>query len=99
MAELTHKPVCLRLQADLEAFVRDIAASQGITVSEWIRLLISNAVYGQAPDVDAGYNQGRAFGLKLAHEMIRKAAELMPQTHEEAVVYFGLAGPGRGHHG
>lgn len=92
-------PICLRLPPDMLAMTKDLCAAQNISVSEWIRMLINDALHGNVPDVNEGYMQARALALKLSHELLRRATEMLPPTYEEAQMYFGLAGPGRGHHG
>jgi len=89
------KPICIRLPPEMETITREIVAAQSITLSEWVRMLIYNAIYGNTPDVNEGYMQARTLALKLATEMLRRANEMLPQNYDEAVSYFGLAGPGR----
>lgn len=90
-----HQPICIRLPPEMDMLAREIVAAQSITLSEWVRMLIHNAIYGHTPNVNEGYMQARTLALKLASEMLRRAGELLPQDYDEAVTYFGLAGPGR----
>lgn len=89
-------PICLRISDEMRALAGEVATAQGVTLSEWIRVLMTEALYGNGPDINAGYIQARGLALKLSHELLRRATELLPPSYEEAVMYFGLAGPGRG---
>jgi len=82
--------ICIRLQPEMNALVREVVSAHSISLSEWIRILIQNALYGVSPHVDEGYIQARALAIKLAHDLLRRAEATMPPTFEDAIVYFGL---------
>lgn len=81
--------------------IKQVCEANGISVSEYIRGLIEANLNNMPPgtlmlDVNAGYRQARALASRIAHAMINQAAELVPDSYEEALVrYHGLSSPGR----
>ena len=95
---MADKLICFRVPPDLRRAIEEAIAPMGIGISEFMRDLAIRAVHA-APGLvgpDAGYLQGRAFAIQLAHATIEHARGLLPETFEEAIARFGLAGPGRG---
>jgi len=88
-----------RIPAEIETQVAALAESQGITVSEFCRALVLQAITGQTPSVDEGYMQARGLAIQLAHKLISNAADDLPESYEEARARFDLSGPGRGNNG
>lgn len=75
-----------------------LASTLGVTRSEWLRGLIAAALDGGPQGaialggVDEGYKQARAFASQLATSMLALAADMMPETYEEAVARYGVKG-------
>lgn len=89
------KNVCFRLPDEMRAFVAGMAETMEITISEYVRGLVLREM--QQPSLlgpDEGYRAGRKLALRAMHEMLKSAGEMLPETYEEAVARFRLAGPG-----
>lgn len=82
------QPMCVRLPEDLDAAVRALAESEGISPSEVLRSAVHQRVYSQIPSVDEGYKQARGLAIQFAHEAVNLAAEQIPDSYEEAMEFL-----------
>lgn len=93
------KNVCVRLPVELRQQVAAMAEALGVTLSELIRGLILKEL-GQPAlvGVDEGYQAGRRLAIQMVRKIIASATasanDMLPETYEEAVARFALAGPG-----
>ena len=82
-------PICVKLPQDLDTAVRVLAEAQGISVSELLRTLLAQVVYGHASSVDDGYLAARRWASRLAHHALRAAINALPEDHDQAMAIFG----------
>jgi hypothetical protein len=78
-------PLSVRLPPDLQAAVDDMAASAGLTTSEWIRAILHQTVYGEPLTVEAGYFQGRQIGYRMLQRAFVEIYRNTPEGVEEAM--------------
>lgn len=81
--------ICFRLPPDLRTAAENFVAEHGITLSEWCRILMAQAL-GQGVTVDEGYMQGRALGWQVARALLTSASQQLPSTYAEAIARFGI---------
>src|SRR5262245_27501 len=81
----------LKVPAEWFDQIEHLCQINGLNRSEYVRGLIAANLQGM-PDgmislggFNEGYQQGRRLAIHLAHEMLRNARELMPDTYEEAL--------------
>ena len=79
---------CVRIPADLDEQFRMQCDAVGMNASEAIRLLITQWIGGQAPTVEEGYAEARSIAAQLAHAVVTRALQELPETAEEAVRYI-----------
>lgn len=91
---MSNPLICFRPTPAQRAAIVEVATAHGITMSEYLRMLVEQQLTSGMFQVDEGYMEARSLALKLAHEVLRRAMEMLPQNYEDAVPYFGLAGPG-----
>jgi len=72
----------------METAVDSLVAAQGVTISEWLRNLVYQAVYQQSPTFDDGYFSGKNLGLHYAIVRTQEAFREGAQTPEEALAYL-----------
>lgn len=90
-----EKNICFRPTAEMRQYVAGMAEHFGVTMSEYVRSLLQREMNQPAlMGPDEGYKAGRKLALRAMHQMIMSAGEMLPETYEEAVARFGLAGPG-----
>lgn len=93
------KNVCFRLPIELRQQVTAMAENLGVTLSELMRGLVLKEL-GQPAlvGVDEGYQAGRKLAIQMVRKIIASATasahDMLPDTYEEAVARFALAGPG-----
>jgi len=89
-------PLCLRLPTDLHTAVVQIAARDGLSISEWVRTLIYRHIYNDSPTADDGYMQGRVLGYQAAMQTLRHAFESIPMSIDDAMplIQAGMRRPG-----
>lgn len=87
--------VGVRMLPEMRAHAEQLAEQQGMSLSEWLRILIHNAITGELPNVDDAYRSARGIAIQLAHTLISNAVRDLPDTYEEAVARYQMGGPGR----
>lgn len=80
--------ICTRIPDGMDAAVDALVAAQGVSISEWLRNLVYQAVYQQSPTFDDGYFQGKNLGLHYALVRTQEAFRESAQTPEEALAYL-----------
>jgi antitoxin component of RelBE/YafQ-DinJ toxin-antitoxin module len=93
------KNVCVRLPVELRQQVTALAQNLGVTLSELMRALILKELNEPSLiGVDQGYEAGRRLAIQMVRKIMSAAAtniaDMLPETYEEAVARFALAGPG-----
>lgn len=91
---MSNPLICFRPTPIQRAAIVEVANAHGITMSEYLRMLVESQLTSGIFQVEEGYMEARGLALKLAHELLRRAQEMLPQSYADAVPYFGLAGPG-----
>lgn len=93
------KNVCFRLPIELRQQAAGMAEALGVTLSELMRgLLLKELGHPALVGVDEGYQAGRRLAIQMVHKImasaVASASDMLPETYEEAVARFALAGPG-----
>ncbi len=96
MATPLGKNICFRLPDELRHAALAHCEALGVGLSELMRELLLRELGSPtiAARFDEGYMQGRRLAVRAMHQIVASAAEMLPETYEEAVARFGLAGPG-----
>ena len=82
---MANGPICLRLPADLHHAVDEAAAATNMNVSEWLRALIFQTIYGEPIGASEGYVAGRKLGMRITQMMLARAYTNLPDSPEEAL--------------
>jgi len=85
---MPNRNICTRIPDGMDAAVDALVAAQGVSISEWLRNLVYQAVYQQSPTFDDGYFQGKSLGLHYALVVAQEAFRDSAQTPEEALAYL-----------
>lgn len=83
---------CLRLTDDIHAALRQQAQAQNQSMSEIVRVILYQAIYGYAPSETDGYAQGRKIAYQTAMRLVKDAIDAMPPL-EVAVAYSAQGNP------
>lgn len=87
MAEKVHT-ICVRLDEELDALLRQRCTMEGLQISEVVISLLRQWLTGTVPTVDDGYRQAKAMALVCVRFVIGHAAKNLPQTYEEAIAFL-----------
>ena len=82
-----------RLPAPLALQARAAAESLQMNLSEWLRVVVDQAVNGTVPSIDEGYKQARALAIQLATQLLQTALANMPDSYDEALARTTMGGP------
>ncbi len=77
--------ICAKLPEDLLYAVTDRAEAEGISISELIRAVLSNFIYGTQPAVSEGYDQAKRLATQIAYKALADSLAYMPSTVEEHI--------------
>jgi hypothetical protein len=90
-----ERNVCFRLPYELRMQALALCETHGIGLSELLRGLLLRALGEPGlAGLDEGYMQARRLAIRMTHQLVETASRDLPDTYEEAVARFGLAGPG-----
>lgn len=82
-----------RLDPTQRARLMQLAESQGITASDWLRSVVDAALDGAGlaglSSEDQGFAVGFRSGLRIARAQLQQATDAMPESLEEARANFG----------
>lgn len=80
--------VGIRIPSDWDAQIRARCQAAGITLSDFIRHAIANAL-GESDEAYV-YGIARHLAMQLAFKSLEAANAQLPATYEEAVARFGI---------
>jgi len=79
---------CVRLPTDLAEQFKLACDETGQTQSEVLRLLIQQWITGAVSSVDEGYVRARAIAAQLAHAVVTRALQDIPDNTEDAIRFI-----------
>lgn len=84
--------VSAKLSEDLYQAVSERAEAEGVSMSELLRVVLSQFIYGTLPAVDDGYIEAKKLAYRLATRALRDGFASLPESPEEV---FELARLGK----
>jgi hypothetical protein len=84
--------ISAKLPEDLYMAAAERAESEGISLSELVRVVMTQFIYGTMPSFTEGYEEAKKLAYRLASRALRDGFASLPETPEEA---FQLAREGK----
>lgn len=77
--------ICAKLPEDLLYAVTDRAEAEGISISELLRAVLTQFIYGTTPAVGEGYEQAKRLATQIAYKALADSLEYMPESVEDHI--------------
>lgn len=81
----SNNTICAKLPEDLLYAVTDRAEAEGISISELIRAVLTQFIYGTTPAVGEGYDQAKRLATQIAYKALADSLEYLPATVEDHI--------------